>query len=41
MEKDGVISMKCEFCSREYNYEAIAVEKKILDHAQNSGSGVF
>lgn len=32
MEKDGFVTMACEFCSREYKYEAAIIEKKIQDY---------
>jgi molecular chaperone Hsp33 len=35
MEKDGFITMKCEFCSREYQYEAAYMEKKIQNYLKD------
>lgn len=34
MEKSGVITMTCEFCSHEYAYEAVTIEKKIEAYLQ-------
>lgn len=37
MEKEGMITMTCEFCSREYKYEPAAIEKKVAAYLKQQG----